>query len=94
MNHWQQTWDNFDASFLKGDFADDADWQNAFGVKIQGSSKILEFMAVMVKRPTVQGRHTTWDEPKVRFARSDVALVDRDYRTIGRLLIIAGQRNQ
>lgn len=83
MNHWQQTWDNFDASFLKGDFADDADWLNAFGVKIQGSSKILAYMTGMVKRPNVQGRQTTWDEPKIRFVRSDVALSYRDYRTIG-----------
>jgi len=83
VNHWQQTWDNFDASFLAGDFAEDADWQNAFGIKIQGSSKILEFMEGMVKRPTVQDRHTTWDEPKIRFVRSDVALAYRDYRTVG-----------
>jgi uncharacterized protein (TIGR02246 family) len=83
VNHWQQTWDRFDASFLEGDFAEDADWLNAFGVKIQGSSKILAFMAGMVKRPTVQGRKTTWDEPRIRFVRSDVALAYRDYRTVG-----------
>jgi uncharacterized protein (TIGR02246 family) len=83
VNHWRQTWDNFDASFLEGDFADDADWLNAFGVKIQGSSKILAYMAGMVKRPNVQGRHTTWDEPRIRFVRSDVAIAYRDFMTVG-----------
>lgn len=83
VDHWRQTWDNFDASFLDGDFAADADWLNAFGVRIQGSAKILAFMSAMVKRPNVQGRHTTWDEPRVRFIRSDVALAYRDYRTTG-----------
>lgn len=83
VNHWQKTWDNHDASYLAGDFAEDADWLNAFGVKIQGSAKILAFMAGMVKRPNVQGRQTTWGEPRIRFIRSDVAIAYRDYKTIG-----------
>jgi len=83
VNHWQQTWDKFDASFLEGDYAEDADWLNAFGVKNKGSAKILAFMTQMVKRPNVQGRHTTWDEPSVRFVRPDVAIAYRDYRTTG-----------
>jgi len=83
VKHWQQTWDNFDASVLEGDYADDADWHNAFGVKIQGSSKIVAYMTGMVKRPNVQGRQTIWDEPQIRFIRSDVAVAYRDYRTVG-----------
>ena len=83
VNHWQQTWDKFDASYLAGDYAEDADWLNAFGVRNKGSAKILAFMAGMVKRPNVQGRHTTWDEPKIRFVRPDVAIAYRDYRTVG-----------
>jgi len=35
--HWQQSWDNFDPSVLQGDYADDADWLNAFGVRIKGA---------------------------------------------------------
>ena len=87
VDHWRQTWDKFDASILEGDFADDADWLNAFGVEIQGSAKILAFMTGMVKRPNVQGRQTTWDKPRVRFIRSDVALAYRDYRTVGHKML-------
>ena len=83
VDHWQQTWDKFDASVLAGDFAEDADWLNAFGVRLKGSAKILEFMTAMVKRPTVQGRKTTWDEPDIRFLRPDVAVAYRSYRTVG-----------
>ena len=83
VGHWQQTWDDFDASYLAGDFADDADWLNAFGVSIQGRSIILTFMTAMVKRPNVQARHITWDEPRIRFVRSDVAIAYRNYRTVG-----------
>lgn len=83
VNHWQQSWDNFDPSVLQGDYADDADWLNAFGVRIKGGAKIVEFVSRVVKRPNVQGRHTTWEEPAVRFVRPDVALVSRDYKTTG-----------
>lgn len=83
VNHWQQSWENFDASVLAGDYADDADWLNAFGVRIKGGAKIVEFVSKVVKRPTVQGRQTTWGEPVVRFVRPDVALAYRDYATVG-----------
>jgi uncharacterized protein (TIGR02246 family) len=83
VNHWQMTWENHDASVLAGDYADDADWLNAFGIRIKGGAKIVEFVSKVVKRPTVQGRHTTWGEPTVRFVRPDVALVSRDYTTVG-----------
>jgi uncharacterized protein (TIGR02246 family) len=83
VNHWQQSWENFDASILAGDYADDADWLNAFGIRIKGGAKIVEFVSKVVKRPTVQGRHTTWGEPTVRFVRPDVALASRDYTTVG-----------
>lgn len=83
VNHWQQMWEKFDASVLAGDYADDADWRNAFGVRQKGSANILAFMTRMVKRPNVQERHTTWDAPQIRFVRSDVAIASRDYRTRG-----------
>ena len=83
VDHWQRAWTKFDASVLEGDYADDADWSNAFGVRNKGSAKILAFMAGMFKRPNVQGRRTTWDEPRIRFVRSDVALASRDYKTLG-----------
>ncbi|HYL78808.1 MAG TPA: SgcJ/EcaC family oxidoreductase [Bryobacteraceae bacterium] len=83
VNHWQQAWSKFDASLLEGDYADDADWANAFGVRNKGSAKILAFMTAMFKRPNVQGRRTTWDEPTIRFVRPDVALVSRAYQTLG-----------
>ena len=37
----------------------------------------------VVKRPNVQGRKTTWDEPVIRLVRPDVAVAYRDYKTVG-----------
>jgi uncharacterized protein (TIGR02246 family) len=83
INHWQQTWENHDASVLAGDYAEEADWLNAFGVRIKGGAKIVDFVSKVVKRPNVQGRDTTWGESTVRFVRPDVALAYRDYSTVG-----------
>ncbi len=81
--HWQQSWEKFDAAILQGDYADDADWLNAFGVRLKGGARIVEFVSTVVKRANVQGRQTTWDEPVIRFVRPDVAVVYRDYKTVG-----------
>src|SRR6476469_303689 len=83
VNHWQHAWEKFDASVVRGDYADDADWINAFGVTRSGADKIVAQMATFLKNPAVQGRHTQWDEPRIRFLRSDVALAHRDYKTVG-----------
>ena len=83
VNHWQQSWEKFDASVLAGDFADDAEWLNAFGVRQKGGANIVAFVSQVVKRPQVQGRRTTWDEPQIRFLRPDVAMASRSYTTLG-----------
>lgn len=83
VDHWRQTWDRFDASVLAGDYTENADWQNAFGVRKKGSAEIVAFVSAVVKRPTNQGRHTTWKDPEIRFVRPDVAIAYRDYQTGG-----------
>lgn len=83
VDHWQKAWDTFDASVLAGDYAEDADWMNSFGVKNRGSAKVVSFLAVALKSPEVASRHTVWDEPRIRFLRPDVAIVYRDYQTVG-----------
>jgi uncharacterized protein (TIGR02246 family) len=90
VDHWRQTWDTFDASSLSNDYADDADWLNAFGNRLKGRADILAFMQTVVKRPNVKGRQTTWQEPKIRFIRPDVAVATRDYTTVGHKTV-AGQ---
>lgn len=83
VDHWRQAWEHFDASILREDYADDADWQNAFGVRKTGSADILAFVGQVLKRSGVQGRRTTWGEIHVRLVRPDVAVAFRDYQTVG-----------
>jgi uncharacterized protein (TIGR02246 family) len=83
VNHWQQTWDSFDGSVLAGDYDADADWLNAFGTRLKGAPAIEAFMRQVVQRPNVKTRRTTWQDPTIRFVRSDVAIASRDYATVG-----------
>ena len=83
VSHWQQAWDNFNASVLDGDYAEDADWMNAFGAKEKGPTKIMSYMIEVLRRPSVAGRHTVWNEPQIRFIRPDIAIAYRDYQTVG-----------
>ena len=82
VDHWRQAWERFDGGVLQSDYADDADWLNAFGVRKKGA-EIAPFVSQVVKRPGVQERRTTWGETHVRFVRPDVALAWRDYQTLG-----------
>jgi hypothetical protein len=47
VSHWQQAWDNFNASVLDGDYAEDADWINAFGAKEKGATKIMLYAILL-----------------------------------------------
>ena len=69
VDHWRHAWQAFDASVLEGDYADDADWLNAFGVRKRGAAEIVAFASQVVKQPNVQGRQTNWGEIHVRFLR-------------------------
>ncbi len=83
VDHWRQMWDRFDASSLRDDYAEDADFLNAFGTRLKGRAEILSFANRVVRRPNVQDRHTVWSEPVIRFVRPDVAICSRDYTTSG-----------
>src|SRR5215472_2379721 len=83
VDHWRQAWERFDASVLQEDYAEDADWLNAFGVTKSGGADIVAYVAQQVKRSNLQGRRTTWGEIRVRFVRGDIATAYRDYQTLG-----------
>jgi uncharacterized protein (TIGR02246 family) len=82
VNHWQQAWSKFDASIMEGDYATTLNGRTHSASETKEARK-LAFIAVVFKRPAVQGRRTTWNEARVRFVRSDVALAYRDYQTLG-----------
>jgi uncharacterized protein (TIGR02246 family) len=66
-----------------GDYADDADWMNAYGSKQRGAANIVAGMARLFTTSDVKERRTTWHEPRIRFIRADVAIVYADYETVG-----------
>ena len=81
--HWQEGWDQLNSKPLIGDYADDADWMNAFGRKQKGAADIVTSMESLFRSPAVKARRTTFGEPRIKFLRPDVALAYRDYQSVG-----------
>jgi uncharacterized protein (TIGR02246 family) len=80
-------WSRYDAALVASTYADDATWQNPFGVRLQGPAKIKAFLDRLFSRagyraakdtrpPTVQA---------VRFLGPDVAVVWSEETSVGQI---------
>ncbi len=65
------------------DYAEDADWMNAWGMRWKGRKVLESFQASRFKNPNYKERRVTLKEPEIRFIRPDVALVHRYAETEG-----------
>lgn len=81
--NWDTGWKEGQAQLVAMDYAEDADWLNAFGVQKKGRAEIQEFLAALFSRPEFQSRRDTRPAPAIRFIRPDVALVYADFHTVG-----------
>ena len=78
--HWDKIWHGGEAADVARDYADDADWMNAFGVYKRGGAEILAFFVPFGK----MNRDTAVKDLKIRYVRPDVAAVWEYYETAGR----------
>src|SRR6478609_5392079 len=68
-------WEKGDARLATQDYAEDADWTNAFGVHCKGRAEIEEFFTRRFTQAHVMGVRTEVKEMSIRFVRDDVAIV-------------------
>jgi len=57
--NWDEGWKEFDAQLVTQDYAEDADWTNAFGVERKGRAEIHKFLADGFTRPEMRSRRST-----------------------------------
>lgn len=81
--HWERGWKEGNAQLATLDYAEDADWLNAFGVQKTGRAAIQQYLADLFSRPEFRARHDTLAAPSIKFLRPDVALVYADFQTVG-----------
>jgi uncharacterized protein (TIGR02246 family) len=75
IENWNRAWKAKDAKLAAQDYAHDADWTNAFGMKRKGRAEIEKFLAEVFTLPFVMAARSKVVEQSVRFIKPDVALV-------------------
>jgi uncharacterized protein (TIGR02246 family) len=83
ISHWDSGWAQFDAKIATQDYADDADWTNAFGNSVKGKTEIYKFLEKLYKSPEITPRKSTPSTSTIKFIRPDVAVVSSYRETVG-----------
>jgi uncharacterized protein (TIGR02246 family) len=83
LANWDRGWDAFDARLAAMDYADDADWLNAFGRKKKGRAELEAFLAELFVRPDMKAARFATTSVSIRFVRPDVAVVRTDFEGVG-----------
>lgn len=83
IDHWDQGWAKFDPTLASQDYADDADWTNAFGISRKGRPEIFQFLEKIYKSPQMTPRRSTPSQSTIRFPRSDIAVAASYRETVG-----------
>lgn len=81
--NWDAGWRNFDDEIISRDYADDADWTNAFGVPRQGRAAIRAYLAKGLASPEWRSRRSTPSTVDIRFLKPDIAVVRSSRQTTG-----------
>ena len=76
LESWNEGWNTKDAALAVADYAEDADWTNAFGDRFQGRADLLEGLEFIFSLDFVMaGDSADNDYQDVTFLSKDVALI-------------------
>lgn len=75
IDRWDRAWEVKDAALGSQDYADDALWVNAFGMRRTGRAAIRATLAEVFALPFVAAGNSDTVDHDVRFPGEDVALV-------------------
>lgn len=75
LQNWNRAWESKDPKLAAQDYADDADWTNAFGMKRKGRAEIEKFLTEVFSLPFVMAAQSKTADQSIRFIKPDVALI-------------------
>lgn len=76
FNSWNQGWAESNAALAVSDYADDADWTNAFGDRFEGQAALQDGLEFIFSLGFVMAGDSAGNEfADIRFLGPDVALV-------------------
>jgi uncharacterized protein (TIGR02246 family) len=83
IQRWNEGWRTKNAQVACADYADDADWTNAFGMTERGRGAICKKLAEVFSLPFVMAATSDVVSQDIRFLGSDVAVVVTKIRRTG-----------
>ena len=83
LQGWSEGWRTKNAQLACADYADDADWTNAFGMTERGRDAIRKKLAEVFSLPFVTAATSDVVSQDIRFLGSDVAVVITKIRRAG-----------
>lgn len=85
VEHWEQGWNKADVALLTRDYADDADWTNAFGRRVQGRDSLAAQLRWVLDRANVRAGATEYVYNDLTFLTPDIALLRSEAVVEGQL---------
>ncbi|MGE0555230.1 MAG: SgcJ/EcaC family oxidoreductase [Gemmatimonadales bacterium] len=73
--NWERAWTELDATLAAQDYAADADWTNAFGMRRIGRDSIEALLTTVFQLPFVVAGSTEYEYHDLRFLAEDVAVL-------------------
>ncbi len=75
VENWERAWQVLDPELAVRDYAVDADWTNAFGMRRHGRDSIQTLVAEVFELPFVVAGETTYEYHDLQFLTSSIALL-------------------
>jgi uncharacterized protein (TIGR02246 family) len=85
VKNWRAAWQRSDPRLATQDYAEDADWTNAFGVTCNSRAELESTLAHIFSLPYVMAGRDRIVEQELRCVRPDVALVTTRVERSGQL---------
>ncbi len=73
--NWERGWQTYNVALTSRDYSEDADWTNAFGMRVLGRDSIRALLQAVFQIPTVTAGSTRYEYHVVRFLSENVAMV-------------------
>lgn len=73
--NWERAWEMGDPELAARDYAEDADWTNAFGMRRLGRDSIRALLSEVFQLPFVMAGQTEYEYHDLRFLGESVALL-------------------
>ena len=75
VSRWERAWESHDPKLAARDYAADADWTNAFGMRRIGRAEIETLLVEVFSLPFVMAGNTRYEYHDLRFLAPGVATV-------------------